>query len=40
MSSFLKDVLMQIQVRLEEEHLTRVHSPAYQAYRLRTRRWL
>jgi protein-S-isoprenylcysteine O-methyltransferase Ste14 len=34
------DVLMQIQVRLEEEHLTKMHGESYQAYTKQTRRWL
>lgn len=33
-------VLIGIQVRLEEEYLTRVHPEAYPAYRRRVRRWL
>lgn len=33
-------VLMQIQVRLEEEHLLRLHGEAYAAYCRRVRRWL
>ncbi len=28
------------QVRLEEEFLSRLHGPAYAAYRMRTRRWI
>ncbi len=36
----LGDVLLQIQVRLEEEHLAGVHGEAYEAYCRRTRRWL
>lgn len=36
----LGDALMQVQVRLEEEHLTRLHGEAYRAYRSRVRRWL
>lgn len=32
--------LIQIQVRLEEEHLTRLHGNAYQDYCRRVRRWL
>lgn len=37
---FLSDALLQIQVRLEEEHLARLHGAAYQTYRRRVRRWL
>jgi len=36
----LGDVLMQIQVRLEEEYLRRTHGEAYRKYCQRTRRWL
>lgn len=36
----LGDVLMQIQVRLEEEFLTRTHGEEYQSYRRKVRRWL
>jgi protein-S-isoprenylcysteine O-methyltransferase Ste14 len=36
----LGDVLMQIQVRLEEEHLTQLHGLTYQKYRQRVRRWI
>lgn len=36
----LGEVLLQIQVRLEEEHLGKLHGSAYQEYRDRTRRWL
>jgi protein-S-isoprenylcysteine O-methyltransferase Ste14 len=32
--------LIQIQVRLEEEHLGHLHGAAYQTYRLRVPRWL
>ncbi len=32
--------LIQIQVRLEEEHLTRLHGDAYRAYQGAVRRWL
>lgn len=34
------DALMQIQVRLEEEHLARMHGEAYREYQRKTRRWL
>jgi protein-S-isoprenylcysteine O-methyltransferase Ste14 len=34
------DVLMQIQVRLEEEHLSRLHGESYRAYREHVGRWL
>lgn len=34
------DALMQIQVRLEEEHLARMHGEDYREYRRKTRRWL
>lgn len=36
----LGDVLMQIQVRLEEEFLAKVHPGEYDTYRQATRRWL
>lgn len=36
----LGDALMQIQVRLEEEHLARLHGDRYRAYCRRVRRWL
>lgn len=36
----LGEALMQIQVRLEEEHLARQHGERYQAYRQRVRRWI
>lgn len=36
----LGEILMQIQVRLEEEHLTRVHGKIYQTYQQHTRRWI
>lgn len=36
----LGDTLMQIQVRLEEEYLTRVHGQDYEQYRRQTRRWI
>jgi protein-S-isoprenylcysteine O-methyltransferase Ste14 len=36
----LGDALMQIQVRLEEEFLTRTHGGEYDQYRRQTRRWL
>lgn len=36
----LGDVLMQIQVRLEEEHLRGLHGEAYAAYRGQVRRWI
>ncbi len=36
----LGDVLLQIQVRLEEEHLAHVHGESYQRYCRQTRRWL
>jgi protein-S-isoprenylcysteine O-methyltransferase Ste14 len=36
----LSEVLLQVQVRLEEEHLTRLHGQAYRAYQGRVRRWL
>ena len=37
---WLGDVLLQIQVRLEEEHLSRVQGEVYQDYAQKTRRWL
>jgi protein-S-isoprenylcysteine O-methyltransferase Ste14 len=36
----LGEALMQIQVRLEEEHLVQMHGERYRAYRQRVRRWL
>jgi protein-S-isoprenylcysteine O-methyltransferase Ste14 len=36
----LGDALMQIQVRLEEEYLRRMHGQEYEQYRRQTRRWL
>lgn len=33
-------VLIQIQTRLEEEHLLGLHGAAYEAYRRRVRRWI
>jgi protein-S-isoprenylcysteine O-methyltransferase Ste14 len=36
----LGEVLMQIQVRLEEEHLLKLHGVAYQQYQKQTRRWI
>lgn len=36
----LGDALMQIQVRLEEEYLNRMHGADYKQYRRQTRRWL
>ncbi len=37
---FVGDLLIQIQVRLEEEFLTRTHGKAYLAYRKQVRRWI
>ena len=37
---FSGELLIQIQVRLEEEFLTRIHSEAYRAYRKQVRRWI
>ena len=37
---FLGFVLMQIQVRLEEEFLTKIHGLLYEGFRGRVRRWL
>lgn len=37
---WLGDVLLQIQVRLEEAHLSNVHGDLYQVYVRKTRRWL
>jgi len=34
------DLLMQVQVRLEEQHLAGLHGERYAAYRARVRRWL
>jgi len=36
----LGEVLMQVQVRLEEAHLTEAIGPEYETYRRSTRRWL
>ncbi|MBS1806605.1 MAG: isoprenylcysteine carboxylmethyltransferase family protein [Acidobacteria bacterium] len=36
----LGDALMQIQVRLEEEYLSRMHGQEYEHYCRQTRRWL
>lgn len=36
----LGDVLMQIQVRLEEEYLTQLHGESYQVYCQKVRRWI
>ncbi|MEZ5344789.1 MAG: isoprenylcysteine carboxylmethyltransferase family protein [Pyrinomonadaceae bacterium] len=36
----LADVLMQIQVRLEEEHLTGMHGEEYTNYKKKVRRWI
>lgn len=36
----LGDVLLQIQVRLEEEHLRNLHGKAYENYRREVRRWI
>ncbi|HEY2982017.1 MAG TPA: isoprenylcysteine carboxylmethyltransferase family protein [Anaerolineales bacterium] len=36
----LGEVLVQIQARLEEEHLLKLHGSSYEAYRARTRRWI
>ena len=37
---FVGDLLIQIQVRLEEEFLTRTHGKAYLAYQKQVRRWI
>lgn len=34
------EILIQIQVRLEEEYLTRVHGSSYTAYQKQVRRWI
>ena len=34
------EILMQVQVRLEEQHLAKLHGTAYDAYRAKVRRWL
>ena len=34
------EILMQVQVRLEEQHLANLHGAAYDAYRAKVRRWL
>jgi protein-S-isoprenylcysteine O-methyltransferase Ste14 len=36
----LADTLMQVQVRLEEQHLLALHGDAYREYGRRTRRWI
>ena len=36
----LADILMQIQVRLEEEHLTNSHGEKYLEYKQKVRRWI
>jgi protein-S-isoprenylcysteine O-methyltransferase Ste14 len=36
----LGEVLVQIQARLEEEHLLKLHGSTYEAYRARTHRWI
>lgn len=36
----LGDVLLQVQVRLEEEHLRNLHGEAYENYRGQVRRWI
>lgn len=33
-------VILQIRIRVEEEHLLRAHGPAYEQYRRATRRWV
>ncbi len=37
---FIGDLLIQIQVRLEEEFLTRTHGKGYLAYQKQVRRWI
>jgi protein-S-isoprenylcysteine O-methyltransferase Ste14 len=34
------EILMQVQVRLEEQHLATLHGESYRAYRSRVQRWL
>ena len=34
------EILIQVQVRLEEQHLANLHGAAYDAYRVKVRRWL
>jgi protein-S-isoprenylcysteine O-methyltransferase Ste14 len=34
------EILMQVQVRLEEQHLAKLHGAAFGAYRAKVRRWL
>jgi protein-S-isoprenylcysteine O-methyltransferase Ste14 len=38
--SSLAEVLMQVQVRLEESHLQRLHGEVYESYRRQVRRWI
>lgn len=40
LAAVLGDVLMQTQVRLEEEFLRRSHGPSYEAYLTKVRRWV
>ncbi len=39
-ASVALEVLIQLQVRLEEQHLLQLHGDAYRDYRARVRRWL
>ncbi len=39
-SMVLSEVLMQIQVRLEEEHLEKLHGEKYLEYKRKVRRWI
>lgn len=34
------EILMQVQVRLEEQHLANLHGPMYEAYRAKVGRWI
>ena len=36
----LGDVLMQVQVRLEEEHMAKLHGEMFEEYKKKVRRWI
>lgn len=40
LSFVVGDVLMQVQVRLEEEHMERLHGEKFEEYRRKVRRWI